>query len=261
MIQMIIQNSAHSQIYLLDTQSKLLMDELCEDEMSIVTLLLFDKNSSSFMPILFTLANGPLVAETVQAVRGFMRAEFPNVFKPAKFIVDNHSQIVRLFESNQVSFNLFHHSQIVWQTILDSFICSVSELMHEDVLLLAMFSKAIIMWTDDQNLDRLESIYQDFKIDQKCLRRFLQNFENAFSKDHVCISDTSFLDSKCLELFREIEIAKEYLSSFFAENLPKARHHSFCDALKTIMKIEKEHRKIYDNALEPIAFYERTLPI
>ena len=261
MIKILMQNTMNSQIYLVDFQIKIPQDQYSDDEINIISLLLFDKISSNFMPVLYAVSNGPLIYETFDAVLNFMKDEFPNFFKPVKFVVDNHKCILDLIEPNQIHFNLYNHIKIIWQQMLDSFIWTIDELINEDIQLFVLFWKASILWWEDKDFNKIATIFESSSIDQSNLRRFLHNLKTQFSYSYLSLNQVHFLDEKCFELFKEIEIAKEWINSLFMNFLPLNKTHRLHEWLEAVQLLENEYQWIYDNALDPNEELDRFSPI
>ena len=261
MIKILMQNSFNSQIYLIDWQSKISQDQFCEEEASIVTLLLFDKHSSNFMPVLYGVSNGPLMYETVESTLNFMKDEFPNIFKPVKYIVDNNKELLGCYEGVQIHYNFYNHIRIIWQQMLDSFIWTLDDLINEDILLFVLFIKAVILWSEDKDLNTVSDMFESSSINQANLRRFLHNFSLHFSQNYQTLDQVNFLDWKWFELFKEVEIAKELINTLFYNLLPRTETHRFSEWMEAVQSLESEYQRIYDSATNPNEDMDRFSPI
>ena len=261
MIKILMQNSFNSQIYLIDWQSKISQDQFCEEEASIVTLLLFDKHSSNFMPVLYGVSNGPLMYETVESTLNFMKDEFPNIFKPVKYIVDNNKEQLGCYEGVQIHYNFYNHIRIIWQQMLDSFIWTLDDLINEDILLFVLFIKAVILWSEDKDLNTVSDMFESSSINQANLRRFLHNFSLHFSQNYQTLDQVNFLDWKWFELFKEVEIAKELINTLFYNLLPRTETHRFSEWMEAVQSLESEYQRIYDSATNPNEDMDRFSPI
>ncbi|CAI2361467.1 unnamed protein product [Moneuplotes crassus] len=259
MIKVLMDNTEHSQIFCFCT-TRISSATEDEEQSYLMTLLIFDKNISNFTPAIFCYVEGLIVNDTFHAMLRFMEEQFPNTFKPTKIIMEECTPIELVDKRIQANSCLYDVSKSIWQLIADSLLCSEEEILREDIPVLALLMKSLLLWGDVEKIDEIIDTFSESSIDKKGLKRLALNFKNKFLSDVCMYVRHEFLDQKCFELFKESERSKENYHCTASLFFPGKGEYLDNQIISNIIKLEQEYDTQYQNSLDPILCYQKPFP-
>jgi hypothetical protein len=147
-------------------------------DIGVVKVFVYMDEAERFVPILFTCLKGSILKDAVKMSLDFLKNEYPNSFKPSKFIINNEINDKECFDGAKVYPTLLSLTQHLTQILITCLQRPLPNLLSPDPLLLLLISKHLLLYSPKTDPSILCSMFSDSSINPTSLKRYVLNLGN-----------------------------------------------------------------------------------